>query len=101
MAHVETAVMAQNARTDVFFLALHELCDPFGICQELSCESCAVDFAFRDRFRRNCRVHTPRAYDRNIHEVPDVFHVFEVAVFRHVDRRMRPVPRVIGAIVAV
>ena len=101
MAHVEAAIMAQDAWTDLCFLSCLHLHDPFRICQELSCKPGSVNLSFLDRFRSRTRIQPSCTYHRNINELPDMLRIFEVAVLRHIDRRMCPVPCIICAIVAI
>ena len=101
MGHVEAPVVTQDAGTDIFFPAFKQLCDPLRIRQELSGKSGAVDPSSRNSFCRCHRIHAAGTDHRDIHELPDVLYIFQVAVFGHIDRRMRPVPGIIGAVVAV
>ena len=99
--HGEAPVVAAYAGLDVLEPVLFELGHPFAVCQELPCHTHGVDPAFRNGFRRNGGFHTSRAYDRNVNELFDVRHVVEVAVLRHIGRRMRPIPRVVSAVVRI
>ena len=101
MAHIKAAVMAQYARTYIILFFLHKLCDPLRISKELSCKTCAVDLSLRDRFRRDAWIHSACADHRNINKLTNMFHIFKITVFRHIDGRMRPVPCIVGTVVAV
>ena len=101
MRHIEASVVAQDAGPDLIFSSFKELVDPLRIRQELPRKACSVDAAPRDCLRRRNGIHAPCADHRDIHKFADVFHIFQVAVLGHVDRRVRPVPCVISSIVAV
>ena len=101
VAHVEAAIMAENARTDILFLVLHELCDPLGIRKERSGESGTVQLSFRNGFCGSRRIKTAGSYDRDVDKLPDMLNIGQIAVFRHVHRRMCPIPCIIGTVIAV
>ena len=101
VSHVEACVVAADARHNVVLSALHEFCHPFGIGEELACNAHTVNLAFRNRLCRDFGSHTACANDGNINCFFDFFAVFEVAVLRHIYRRMRPVPCVVRAVVGV
>ena len=101
VTHVEAAVVAEDARSDIIQIIVHQLGDPFIVSQELSGKTRAVDLSFLDRLCCRFRIHPACCYHRDAAVFFDVFHVFQVAVLRHVDRRMCPVPGIIGAVVAV
>ena len=101
VAHVEAAVVAEDAGADVLPPVLHQLRHPRRIGEEGARKARAVQLARGDGLRRGLRRQPPGADDGNVHEAADVAHVRKVAILRHVDRRMRPVPRVVGAVVAV
>ena len=93
--------MAQDAGTDIFFLIVHKFGDPSGIRQKLSGKTGTVEFPLSDLFRCRFRVHPSCTDDRNIAILADVFDILQVAVFRHIDRWMCPVPCVIGSVIAI
>ena len=101
VTHVETAIVAEDAGTDILLPTLHHLGNPGLIRQKLTGKSGAVQLALRDGVGRHPRVQPSRAHHRNIHKVADVLHILEIAVLRHIDRRVRPVPGVVGPVVAV
>ena len=101
MTHVEAAVVAQNTGTDVVLLIIHQLGHPFLVCQELSGESGTVNFSVSNGSRSRLRIHASGAYHRDIHEFTDMSHILQIAVFRHIDRRMCPVPGIIGSVITV
>ena len=101
MTHVEAAVVAQNTGTDVVLLIIHQLGHPFLVCQELSGESGTVDSSICNGRRSRLRIHTSGAYHRDIHEFTDMRHILQIAVFRHIDRGMCPVPGIIGSVITV
>ena len=101
VAHVETAVMTEDAWTDIFFPSFHQLCDPFRIGKEVACKARPVDLPFRDGFCGDRWIHTSGTDNRDVYKLPDMLNIFQVAVFRHVDRRMRPVPCIIRTVVTV
>ena len=101
VAHVEAAVVAEDAGADVVFAVLDDLGEPFRVREEIAREARAVEPAFGDGLCRGLERHAARADDGDIDEVLDVLDLGEVAVFGHIDRRVRPVPGVIGAVVAV
>ena len=101
MTHIEAAVVAQNAGADIIFLIVHQLRHPFLVRQELSGESGTVDFSVCNGSRSCLRIHTSGAYHRDIHEFTDMRHILQIAVLRHIDRRMCPVPGIIGSVITV
>jgi hypothetical protein len=101
VAHIEAAIVAADAGTDLFGLIRHELADPSGIGQELTGDAHAIEFAFFDRFGADFGGHAARADDRDRDELLDVLDIFEVAVLRHIERRMAPIPSIVGAVIAV
>ena len=101
MTHVEAAVVAQNTGTDVVLLIIHQLGHPFLVCQELSGESGTVDSSVCNSSRSRLRIHTSGAYHRDIHEFTDMRHILQIAVLRHIDRGMCPVPGIIGSVITV
>ena len=101
VAHIEAAVVAQNAGPDILGPALHQLGDPGLIGQEGPGKAHAVDFPGGNGLGGRLRHHAPRADHRNIHKLLDVLHILQIAVFRHIDGRVGPVPGIIGAVVAV
>ena len=101
VAHVEAAVVAADAGANVLLAPLDELGHPLAVGKELASKANGIELALGNRLRAHVGVHAPRAHDGNVHEALDVLHVREVAVLGHVDGRVRPVPGVIGAVVAV
>ena len=101
MTHVEAAVMTQNAGTDVVLLIIHQLGHPFLVCQELSGESGTIDSSVCNSSRSRLRIHTSGAYHRDIHEFTDMRHILQIAVLRHIDRGMCPVPGIVSTVIAV
>ena len=101
MTHIEAAVVAQNTGTDVVLLIIHQLGHPFLVCQELSGESGTIDSSVCNSSRSRLRIHTSGAYHRDIHEFTDMRHILQIAVLRHIDRRMCPVPGIIGSVITV
>ena len=84
--------MAVDAGLDLVLPALQDLVDPLGIHQVLTAGAHAVQTAGGDLLRRGDGVHFTGADHGLGGEVLDVFDFRQVAVVRHVDRRMRPVP---------
>ena len=101
MTHVEAAVVAQNTGTDVVLLIIHQLGHPFLVCQELSGESGTVDLSVCNSSRSRLRIHTSGAYHRDIHEFTDMRHILQIAVLRHIDRWMCPVPGIVSSVITV
>ena len=101
LGHVEAAVVAADAGLDLLLAALLQLVDPLVVDKVLAGDGDGVDLAFRDGFRGNGGFHLAGTYHRDIAEVLNVLDFGKVAVVRHVLRRMRPVPGVVGAVVAV
>ena len=98
---IKAACVAADARLDIFKSVLDQLGHPFGVNQELSCNTYAVDQTVRNRLRTHVGLHSACADHGNIHELLYVRDVLKVAVLRHVHRRMRPVPGVIRTVVGV
>ena len=101
MTHIEAAVVAQNAGADIIFLIVHQLRHPFLVRQELSGESGTVDLTVCNGSRSCLRIHTSGAYHRDIHEFTDMRHILQIAVLRHIDRGMSPVPGIVSTVIAV
>ena len=74
---------------------------PLGVNQVLARYGDGVQLAGGDFARGDFGLHLTGTYDRDVAEVLYVLDVGEVAVVGHVLRRMRPVPGVVGAVVAV
>ena len=101
VAHVEAAIVAENARADIGLAVFEHLGKPFRVSQEVASKARAVKFSCSDGLGCGIQRHAPRADDGDIDEVFDMLDLGQIAVFRHIHRRMRPVPRVIGSVVAV
>ena len=101
VCHVEAAVVAVDAGADVVLVALKRLGHPLGVGEELPRDAHRIDLPARDGLRGGQGVHLARADDRDIHKLLDVLDVLQVAVLGHISRRVRPVPRIVGAVVAV
>ena len=99
--HREARVVAADARLDVLAAVLHQLRHPRGVGEELARHAHRVDVARAHGGRAVLRRHAARAHHGDVHELFDVLDVLEVAVHRHVRGRVRPVPCVVGAVVAV
>ena len=84
--------MATNAGFDVFNSVFDDLCDPFGVGEELTCNAHGVNTSFCNCLCAHFCVHSACANHRDIDKFLDVSNVFEVAVFRHIHRGMCPVP---------
>ena len=101
VAHIEAAVMAANAGTDIVLSVLHHLRDPLLVGEELTRKACAVELALLYRVRGDSRVEASGADNGDVTELLDVFDILEVAVLGHIDGRVSPVPCIVGAVVAV
>lgn len=101
VAHVEAAVVAQDAGAYLLLAALQQLGHPLRVGQEGAGKACAVQPSGRDGAGGGLGVQAARRHDRDINELADVLHVGQVAVLRHIDGRVGPVPGVVGAVVAV
>ena len=101
VAHIEAAVVAENAGTDIVLSVLHHLRDPLLVGEELTRKACAVELALLYRVRGDSRVEASGADNGDVTELLDVFDILEVAVLGHIDGRVSPVPCIVGAVVAV
>ena len=101
VAHIEASVVAEYAGTDIVALIRHQFGYPLLVGKELTRKSRTVKPASGNRVRRRFGVKSARADDGNIYKFLYMLNICKVAVFRHIYRRMCPVPRVIGAVVAV
>ena len=101
VAHVKAAVMAQDARADIGLSTRFKLRHPSGISQERPSEARGVDTFLGDGRGGVGRLHASGAYDGHVDVPAQLGHVSEVAVLGHVDRRVGPVPGVIGTVIAV
>ena len=99
--HVETCVVAADTWTDIFQAVFNQLGDPFGVSQELTCHTHTVDEAFFDGLCTHIRFHSAGTYYRNIYKLLNMSYVIQVAVQRHIHRRMCPVPGVVGTVVRI
>ena len=97
----EAGVMTVDAGLDVLHPILQDLVDPLGIDQVLTGDTHRVQTARGDLFGGLGGVHLTGADHGLGGEVLDVLHLGQVAVLRHIDRGMRPVPGVIRTVVAV
>ena len=93
--------MASDTRLDLIFSVLKDLGYPFRIYEVLTGDTQSVYSSLLDLLSRELDVHLSCAYYRLVSELLDMGYIFEVAVVRHIDRRMSPVPRVICSVVAV
>jgi len=101
LRHVEAAVVAADAGLDLVLLTGLDLMYPVVIDEVLTGDGNGVEPSGLDLLGGLDRIHTACADDGLVGELLDVLDVLEVAVIRHVLRRMRPVPCVVGAVVAV
>ena len=101
LRQVEAGCMAADAGADVLFMSADQFCDPVRIRKELASDGHRIDLSVADRFRSDGWLHTSGADDRNIDELLNVLDILEVAVLRHILRRMCPVPGIVGPVVAV
>ena len=101
VAHVEAAVVAEDARADIGLPVFKHLCEPFRVGQEVPREARAVELSCANGLGGSVQRHAARTDDGDIDEVFDMLDLCQIAVFGHVYRRMRPVPRIIRAVVAV
>ena len=101
LSKVEATIVAADAGTDVLFSAFLDLDDPLGIDEVLTCDGNCVQTTSCDFFSCFFRSHTASAGNRHVGELLDVLNIFQVAVIRHVLRRMCPVPSIVGTVVAV
>ena len=93
--------MAAYAGFDVLRSILQQLRDPFRVSEELAGHADGINFSIRNGLGTNFGIHSPGAYHRNIHKLLDVCNIGKITVLRHVHGRMRPVPRIVGAVVSV
>ena len=101
MAHIEAAVVAEYAGADILRATLGKLFDPFPIGKELPRKAGAVQPAGGYFIRGGRRVEPAGADNRDIHKVFDMLGIRKIAVFGHIYRRVRPIPCVICAVIAV
>ena len=101
LGEVETAVVATDAGADLVLTALFDLGDPVFINEVLTGNCNSIQTSGSNFFSSLDRIHTAGAGHRNIDELADVLNIGEVAVVRHILRRMCPVPGIIGSVVAV
>ena len=101
-AYPEASVVAGYAGPYVLLPAFPRFVEPFRVCQELARHAYSVDLSGSDGLVRERGVlHASGAEHRDIDELLDVGDLREVAVQRHVYRRMSPPPGVVGAVVRV
>ena len=101
VAHVEAAVVAEDAWPDLVLAAFLELRDPGLVGEEGAGEAGRIQASRLYLIGRDIGVEAACRDDRDVDEGLDVLDVGEVAVLGHVDWRMGPVPGVVGAVVAV
>ena len=93
--------MAADAGSNVLLAPLGQLGDPFAVCQELASKAHCVEIAIGHGLGAHVGVHATGADHGHVHKALDVLDVRKVAVLGHVDGGMRPVPGIVGAVVAV
>ena len=101
LSKVEAAVVATDAGLDLVFLASLNLEDPLGVNKVLTCDCDCVQATCLDFFCSGLGEHTACTCNGLIGELLCPLDVLQVAVIRHVLRRMCPVPRVVSTVVAV
>ena len=98
---VKAAAVAAYAGFDVLCSILQQLRNPFRVSEELAGHADGIYFSIRNGLGTDFGIHSPGAYHRNIHKLLDVCNIGKITVLWHVHGRMRPVPRIVGAIVSV
>ena len=93
--------MAEYAWSYVLAPLFLQLCDPLRVCKELAGKACSVKLSFTYRLCRGIRIKPSCCDDRDVYEIPYVLDILQVAVFRHVDRWVGPVPCIVCPVVAV
>ena len=101
LRHVEAAVVAADAGLDLVLLTGLDLMYPLVVDEVLTGDCNGVEPSGLDFLSGLDGIHTACADDGLVGELLDVLDVLKVAVIGHVLRRMRPVPCVVGAVVAV
>ena len=101
LCKVEAAVVAADARLNVFFLASKDFINPLGVNKVLAGNGNCIETTCCDFFSSENRIHTAGTDNRSIGEVLDMLDFCDVAVVRHVLRRMCPIPCIVGTVVAV
>ena len=97
----QTGVMTGDAGTDLIFPALFQLGQVFTVAQQLPGDAHSIDLAGLDGAFSRVGLHFAGDNNGDIHKLRNVLCLAEVAVQRHVYRRMGPIPAVVGAVVAV
>ncbi len=93
--------MTAYTRSYVFFAFFDKFCHPFGIGQKLTCNTDCIYFALGYGFSTYVGFHTSCTNYRNIDEFFNVCNVVEIAVLRHIHWRMRPIPRIVSAVIGI
>ena len=93
--------MAEDTGTDIIFPVINQFCNPFLIRKEITGESGSVNPAFTDRLRSRLGRESACTYNRDINKLPDMLNIFKITVLRHINGRMRPVPRVVCSVIAI
>ena len=93
--------MAADTGPDVLDPVLDQLGDPLGVSQELTGNAHTVDLALADGLSSHIGLHTAGADHGDVHKLLNMGNVVQVAVLRHVHRRMCPVPAIIRTVVGV
>ena len=98
---IKATAMTADTRLDVIKSVLDKLRHPFGVYKELTRNTNGVYSAIGNGFCSDLHIHSSRADHGNINEFFDMRNVLKVAVFGHIHRRMRPIPRVVRTVVGI
>ena len=101
LAHVEARIMTENAGTNFLVSSFQNLCHPFRIRQKRTRKADAIKRSGSHFLCANIRIHASCGNDRNRHGLFYFLYLRQITIFRHVNRRMAPIPSVIRAVVAV
>jgi len=95
VAHIEAAVVTEDARADIVLTVLKHLGEPLRVGQEIPRKARAVQPACGNGLRGSVQRHAARADNGNVDELFDVLDLRQIAVFGHIHRRVRPEPRIV------
>ena len=101
LREVEASVVASDARLDFLVSVFLDLGYPLRVNEVLTGDTESIDLTLLDSLSSKLDVHLSCADYRLVSELLDVSYILEVAVVRHVDRRVSPVPCIVCTVVAV
>ncbi|MBO7177306.1 MAG: NAD(P)-binding protein, partial [Clostridia bacterium] len=98
---IEATRMTANTGLNILQAILDQLGDPLGIGEELAGNAHRIDLPCHHGLSTHIGFHTAGANNGNIYELFNMCHILQIAVLRHIHRRMRPIPAVISTVIGI